>query len=150
MPKRIVTIPARQMMLWMSRHEQIVLAILSFALVIALGVAVAGWAAARNAEEHVNKLEVERAAELVAREQGEKLSQVVTCFNTSRSRPLLTTILRAMAGSETDPAVRTAINLLISNYENSSVPGVEGTPTEDKCIALAHKLHIDPTPYAKP
>lgn len=134
-------------MLSVSRHEQVIVAVLAFALLIALGVAVAGWTAARNAEERITKIEVERAADQAAREQGEKIAQITTCFNTAKSRPLLTTVLRAMAAGESDPAVRTAINLLISNYENAGVPGVDGQPTQEKCVALAKRLNVNPAPY---
>lgn len=147
MPQRIVKIPAKRLMHWMSDHQQATLGILSFALVIALAFAVAGWTAARNAEQRVTKIEVESAAEHAATMQGEKISKVVSCFNAASTRPLLTTVLRAMAAREPDAVVRTAINLLISNYERSAVIGVKGQPTEEKCRTLARKLGVKSTPY---
>lgn len=148
MPERIVVIPARALMGFVSRHQQVVLAVLMFALVIALGVAVAGWTAARNAEQRVNRLEIDRAAETAANEQSKKIAQVATCFSAAKSRPLLTTVLRALASGEHDPAVRSAYDALISNFEDASTPGITGAPTEEKCTDLAKKLGVDPSPYS--
>jgi hypothetical protein len=147
MPKRLVRIPARAWASAVASHPQAVLGVLTFALVIALGFAVAGWSAARNAEQRVSRVELLRAADIAAAEQGRKISQVVTCFNAAKGRPPLTTILRALASRELDPAVRAAFEVLITSYETASTPGIEGQPTEDKCIALAKKLGIDPSPY---
>lgn len=147
MPKRLVTVPMRLWNGFVTRHPQAVISALSFALLIALGVAVSGWTAARNAEQRVTRVEILRQADLAAQEQGQKIAQVATCFNAAKSRPLLTTILRALAAREFDPAVRAAFDTLINQYENSSVPGVKGTPTHEKCHALAARLGIDPTPY---
>lgn len=155
MPKRIILIPGRSLLSFVDRYQQLVTAVLLFALLVALGFAVAGWTAARNAEqrvnsaeERVNKLEVERAAERAANEQSKKIAQVATCFAAAKSRPLLTTILRALASGEHDPTVRAAYNALISNFENASTPGIKGSPTASKCTDLAESFDIDPKPYA--
>lgn len=147
MPDRIVRIPARKFAAFVGSHEQLVIGMLMFALVIALGVAVAGWVAARNAEQRVTKLEIARLADKAAQEQGQKISQVTTCFNAAKQRPLLTTVLRALAGGESDPAVRSAFDQLILQYEKEPTPGIRGTPSEEACERLARKLGIDPAPY---
>ena len=150
MPKRLVVIPAERFVTFIGRHQRVVTAILMFALLIALGVAVAGWTAARNAEQRVNKLEFDRLADKAAQEQGQKIAQVTTCFNAAKSRPLLTTILRALASREYDPAVRAAFDELISSYSEASTPGIKGEPNEQRCTALAERLGIDPGPYRSP
>lgn len=147
MPRRIVTIPARLWSNYVTRHPQVVITLLSFALLIALGVAIGGWVAARNAEQRVSKIEIERATEIAVNEQGKKISQVTTCFNSAVNRPLLTTILRALASRENDPVVREAFDQLISDYESTSTPNIKGPPTEAKCHALAKRLGINPAPY---
>ena len=147
MPKRIITVPARRFVGFVGSHPEIVSAILGFALLIALGVAVAGWTAARNAEQRVSVVELQRAADVAAAEQGRKISQVVTCFNAAKGRPPLTTILRALAAGEHDPAVRAAFDVLITTYETAPTPGIQGEPTEEKCTALAKRLGIDPSAY---
>lgn len=147
MPDRVLKIPARAWGRVVSNHPQIVIGVLSFALLIALGIAVAGWTAARNAEQRVTRVEIARAADAAAQEQGKRIANVVTCFNAAKGRPLLTTILRALASREFDPSVRAAFDQLISTYEDAPTPGVKGPPTVEKCRALAHRLGIDPRPY---
>lgn len=147
MPDRLVRIPARKLMAFVSGHEQLVVAILMFALVIALGIAVAGWAAARNAEQRITKIELDRIADKAVAEQGKKISQVTTCFNAAKQRPLLTTVLRALSGAEHDPAARSAFDQLILEYETAPTPGINGTPTDESCTALAKRLGVNPNPY---
>lgn len=123
--------------------------LMGMALVLALvsGMSALGYAKARSAQERINKVELAAAADKAAAEQGKKIAQVVTCFNAAKGRPLLTTVLRALASREFDPAVRAAFDQLITTYETSPVPGVKGQPTDDKCHALANRLGIDPAPY---
>jgi len=147
MPERIVKVPARAFLRFVDHHQRAVITALMFALVIALGVAVSGWTAARNAEQRVNALEVARTADQAAAAQGAKIAQVTSCFNAAKTRPLLTTILRALAANETDPAVRAAFDQLISDYETASTPGLRGSPTDESCTALAKQLGVDPQPY---
>lgn len=111
-----------------------------FALVIVLIVAVAGWTAARNAERRVTTLE-----SVLSNTQN--VAQVATCFSAARSRPLLTTILSALASGEHDPAVRAAYDQLIGSYATAPTPGIQGEPTIERCTKLAKRLHVDPTPY---
>lgn len=144
MPERILKVPAALWKRLVTQHPGMVITVLSFMLLIALGIAVAGWTAARNAERRVTQVEVSQAAEIAAQERGEKIAQVATCFNSANGRPLLTTVLRALAGREFDPAVREAFNQLITQYEEASSPGITGTPTHEKCRALAKRYGIDP------
>ena len=140
MPKRIVLIPARRFIGFVNHHQNFVIAILMFALLVALGFAVAGWTAARNAERRVTSLEIALA-------NTQNVAQVATCFSAARSRPLLTTILSALASGEHDPAVRAAYDQLIGSYATAPTPGIQGEPTIERCTRLAKRLHVDPTPY---
>ena len=147
MPERLILVPARKWIAWVNHHQNVVVTGLAFLLVVALVVAVAGWTQARNAEQRVTKVEIQAAADRAAADQGKKISQVVTCFNAANGRPLLTTILRALASREFDPSVRAAFDSLISQYEDSSTPGIVGPPTIDKCRALAVRLGVNPDQY---
>lgn len=150
MPSRIITVPVRWWRYIVTEHPNVVLTALVFMLVIALGFAVAGWNAARSAEHRVSQVEAARLAEFAAQKQGEKISQVVTCLNAVRTRPPLTTVLRALAAREADPATRSAYGILIDRYERQPTPGITGTPTRPKCFKLADELGVDPVPYDQP
>lgn len=150
MPSRIITVPVRWWRYIVTEHPNVVLTALVFMLVIALGFAVAGWNAARSAEHRVSRIEAERLAERAAQEEGEKISKVVTCLNAAKTRPVLATVLRALAGRETDAATRAAYGILIDRYEQQATPGISGAPTRPKCLALAFRLGIDPAPYERP
>jgi hypothetical protein len=147
MPKRIVLIPARRFIRLVNDHQNFVIAILMFALLIALGFAVAGWTAARNAERSVTSLEDVLAKTQSVAQKTQNVAQVATCFSAARSRPLLTTILSALASGEHDPAVRAAYDQLIGSYATAPTPGILGEPTIERCTRLAKRLHVDPTPY---
>jgi hypothetical protein len=140
MPKRLLLIPGQRLLSFVDRHQKVIMACLMFALLIALGFAVAGWTAARNAEQRVSKLEL-------TAKQTAAVAQVATCFSAARSRPPLTTILRALASGEHDPAVRAAYDQLITDYSTSPTPGINGEPTIERCTALADKLDVDPSSY---
>lgn len=123
--------------------------LMGMALILAIvsGFSALGYAKARDAQERINRVELAAATDKAAQKQGQKIAQVVTCFNAAKGRPLLTTVLRALASREFDPAVRAAFDQLITTYETSPVPGVKGQPTDVKCHALANRLGIDPAPY---
>ena len=150
-PRRIVS----RYVNFVDRHRNAILALLLVLCVLLALFAAGGWLTARNANreaaearERVTRLEVERAAEKAAREQGEKISQVVTCFNAVRSRPLLTDVLRFIAAlAASDPVARQAADTLVDVYESQPTPGIKGEPTRPKCLQLAERLGVDPAAY---
>ena len=128
-PDRLVR---RAWITW-KRFPQEVLLIL---LAITLCVAIWGWSKAGDAQQTL-------ANQQAVADQGKRISQVVTCFNAARSRPLLTRILRGLASRESDQITRQAYGVLIDDYERQPVVGIEGAPTRDKCAKLGDMLHVD-------
>lgn len=125
------------------RFETIILILLAVVLVLAIW----GWSKAANAQTRVNSLELQRQAEEVANAQGKKIGDVVTCFSTARTRPVVIHILRTINSSEENPIQRLRVAELIGEYASATVPGVKGKPNRIKCIALAKRLGINYTTY---
>jgi type II secretory pathway pseudopilin PulG len=140
MPDRVLR---KSVEYWREHPQGVLLVLLAMTLVVAIW----GWSRANNAQVRLNKIEVANQAQLAAAEEGKKIGQVITCFTAARSRPLLTTVLRALAGRETDPITRTAYDVLISAYETQTIPGIRGTPTRDKCAELGEELGVDYDAY---
>lgn len=138
-PRRVV----RKYVGFVDRHRDGILAVLLVLGVVLSLLAAAGWLTARSAEQRVGRLEIQRQVE----EQGEKVGRVVSCFSAARTRPILVTVLRALAGREEDTVVRAAFARLIDNFEMQATPGIEGRPTRGKCLELAGKEGVDPAPY---
>ena len=128
--------PHRRAQEWVGRHRDLIITIL---LMVAFGLAVFagdGYRRARNAQQRVNAIELERAQEAI----GKRVADVATCFNRARARPQLTLVLRGIASQFQDGDQRRAALQLVMDYEAE-------TPGRADCIALARKLDVDPAPY---
>jgi type II secretory pathway pseudopilin PulG len=143
MPKRIPKVTAkgaRAVWAGFRRYSEAVLLIM---LCVVLVLAIWGWQKATNAQNRVNALELQRAAEQAAADKANKTTEVGQCFNTARTRPVLIALLRQLNQSEEDPAQRARAELLIHDYATSPVPGITGQPNRIKCIARANDLGIN-------
>jgi len=128
--------PHRRAQEWVGRHRDLIITTL---LIVAFGLAIFagdGYRRARNAQQRVNAIELERAQEAI----GKRVADVATCFNRARSRPQLILVLRGIAGGLSDGDARRAALQIVMEYESS-------TPGRADCIALARKLDVDPSPY---
>lgn len=148
MPRRVLRALSAKWTGWLTRDPNPIITILAFALVIALGFAVAGWNAARNAEHRVTRVELGRAADQAVAEEGRKIGQVATCFSAARSRPPLTEVLRFIGAlASNDPVARESVETLVKVFEQQATSGIRGEPTKAKCLQLAERLGVDPRPY---
>ena len=131
MTRRLV----RRALNFQGRHAQAISLVLSFALCVALIVAVLGWRSARDAQRRLTSVELQLTTEKI----GKDIADVTTCFNAAKRRPGLIVILQGIA-VELEPDPRQALNELIDQYG-------QDTPTVPDCVALARKRGIDPKPY---
>lgn len=129
---------------WVRRYIDAILIGLLFVVLI---LAIWGWQKATNAQKRINTIEVSRTAEQAAEEKSKATGEVVLCFSTARTRPVLTKLLRRINASEPDPVQRVRVEILIQDYESNEVPGIKGQPTRKKCVAQARALHVDYSRY---
>ena len=134
MPKRLLT----RALSWAGRWAApIILFLLCLSTVMTV-IAASGYTKARDAQRRVNLVEFERAAE----RQAADVDRVATCFRTAQIRPQLVEILEAIANQQ-EFAAKEAIGTLIDSYN-------ETTPTEAKCLEIAHAVKVDPSIYLNP
>lgn len=133
MPKRLL----RQTLTFVDEHANVILFLLSCAMVLTAIFAAIGWDHARNAQRRLTTVETKQRDE----EIGKKIADVTSCFTRAKGRPQLILILRGIA-VKLDPDPRHAVLELIDTYEHQ-------TPSVADCVVLARKNGIDPKPYLK-
>lgn len=119
------------------KHDSAILFVLLIVTLFLSVFAAVGWVKARDAQHRLNTVEATQKAELL----GKHIADVTTCFNASKNRPRLITILRGIA-VELEPDPRQQLYELLDEYEAT-------TPTVVDCVALARKYGIDPKPYVQ-
>lgn len=135
MPARVT----RHAMNFIDEHANTIIFLMFVVMLLTAIFASIGWNQARNAQQRVNVIELDRAAERKAAD----IQRVSTCFTTARNRPRVIQILEGLAASLDDRVTRSALDDQIEAYD-------ESTPTRTGCLALAAELGIDPKPFDRP
>jgi hypothetical protein len=130
--------PTRWASRQIDRHANTILFIMLVVSLLAATWAAIGWNKARDAQERVTTIEVQRALEKKAADT----NIVSMCFATARNRPQVIKVLTAFAAQLDDTIARGVILNMITEYDST-------TPSHADCIRRARELGINPAPFDK-